>query len=349
MKGYKSLFTIFICILFILPLSSSAYKTSFQKNNFSNQYQGFYAEDITFDDACYKGSDIFHILEWWYFDAVFDNGYSIEYHMDLFSKAKIGLAVSMLNIYKDGNLVSHSEKIDTYKEFNGYKYRPFLWLSGQQILRGEKDEFNNWNFQLSITMNDGYVDLNFDSSTKGWKSKILNMWWWGVIQPKAEVTGKITLLNKTIPVEGTGYQEHGWDGNLPSVVGWFWGKLSGETLNVVWTNVIKYPWKQYLMLVINEDQGDYVNIPVKDIIFKKSGYKIIDGTMIPTTFYFYVDTEEIKIDVILRPINIEHQRSFGPFNYWRYHCRATGTLSYDSVTENIDSIEIMDLTKFLMI
>jgi len=270
---------------------------------------GFDAEDITFDDACYKGDNLFHTLEWWYFDAVFDNGYSAEYHINIFSKADVGFAVSMLNIYQDGQLISHSRKILPLREFIYLSNQPLLWFSGQQILVGQMDDQGNWFFRLSIEMDDATIDLEFKSFTKGWKSKILNMWWWGIIQPKADVTGSLTIHDETINVVGNGYQEHGWDGNFPFVQGWYWGKFCGDTLNVIWTNVIKYPWKQYLMLVVNQDNGEYVNVPVEDIDFEMTDYEIIDGCKIPTAFHFFVDNGLIYIDITAKS-SLSCYRSF---------------------------------------
>jgi len=46
-----------------------------------NPLSSLSAEDITFDDSYFKGTDLLHPFEWWYFDAVFDNHYSrISYH-----------------------------------------------------------------------------------------------------------------------------------------------------------------------------------------------------------------------------------------------------------------------------
>jgi hypothetical protein len=48
-----------------------------------------------------------------------------------------------------------------------------------------------WIFNLSLGLDEYSVDLQFESVTTGWKAKILDMWQWGVILPKA------TRLSKT--------------------------------------------------------------------------------------------------------------------------------------------------------
>ncbi|MCK5031957.1 MAG: hypothetical protein KAR64_10865, partial [Thermoplasmatales archaeon] len=227
MKYNRVLVVTFIFFFCLLPIETHAWLPKSNLSQIFDRYQGFSTEDITFDDACYKGNNLVHSLEWWYFDAVLDNGYSIEYHINLFSKLNIGFAVSMLNIYQDGKLISHSRKSLPIREFDYSPKQPSLWFSGEQILAGQMDEQGNWIFRVSIIIGDAAIDLEFKSYTKGWKSKILNMWWWGIIQPKADVSGSLTVHDETINVVGDGYQEHGWDGNFPFVRGWYWGKFCG--------------------------------------------------------------------------------------------------------------------------
>ncbi len=95
-----------------------------------------------------------------------------------------------------------------------------------------------------------------------------------------------------------------------------------------------------------QDSGEYVNVPVEDIDFEMTDYEIIDGWKIPTAFHFFVDNALIYIDITAKSQDITHQQSIGFFKYWRYHCHATGVLEYSSTIEIIDSIHIMDLTKF---
>jgi len=346
MGYYKIKIISILCFFILFSLNPLACTSENKIKNRLTKYHGFNIEDLTFEDAGYKGKNIIHSLEWWYFDAVFTNNYSIEYHIDIFSKLDIGFAVSMLNIYQNGTLISHARQMHSLKEFNYETKESLLWNLKEQKLTGIIDEQGNWIFNITVTMNNNAIDLEFKSNTQGWKSKILNMWCWGIIQPKADVSGTLTIDDETKNVVGHGYQEHGWDGKIPQVRGWYWGKIYGETLNIIWTNVIKYPWKQYLMLVVNEDKGNYLNVPVKDIHFKLTDYKTIDGEKIPTTFHFNVDNKLVYIDVMAKANTITHQQSLGFFNYWRYHCNVTGILKYNSTSEYIDSVQIMDLTKF---
>jgi hypothetical protein len=190
-------------------------------------YGDFVAENITFNDSCYKGTDFLHPCEWWYFDAVFENNYSVEFDISLFSTKYFGVVVPILNIYKNGDIIKHDVKVLPVKKFFASKEHPFIALEGKQMMDGYVSASGAWIFNLSLGLDEYSVDLQFESVTTGWKARILDMWQWGVILPKAIVRGTLHLHNETIPVMGTGYMEHAWDGKIPIVWGWYWGKCVG--------------------------------------------------------------------------------------------------------------------------
>ena len=102
-------------------------------------------------------------------------------------------------------------------------------------------------------------------------------------------------------------------------------------------------------MVLNEDDGGYYNIPSDKIQFSLFNYEINDGLEIPTSFYFKVNDDLVQINITANALTIDHQISFGLFNYWRYHVLTKGTITYNKKTENIDNIQIMDLTTFRLI
>jgi len=302
---------------------------------------GFDVENITFKDACYNGTEILHPLEWWYFDAI-SGHYSMEFHIDIASAGVAGTAVPMLNVYRDGRIVIHEQKYLPLSEFNASKERPAVFISGKKVISSKVDQSGNWIFRLSVSMGDCAINLTFSSNTQGWKSKILNMWWWGVIQPKASVNGTIRIADSEVRINGTGYQEHGWDGIFPYVKGWYWGKFVGGKLNIIWTDIIKYPWEQHLMMMLNVDGGGYINIPSGSIRISLSN---LNNDNIPTSFSFNAECETAKVNVNAYAITITHQFSIGLFDYWRYHVHVKGTIQYGETVEQVDNIQIMDFTR----
>ena len=55
------------------------------------------------DDA-YHGHGLLPFTEWWYFDAMFDNGYSAQMSVRVISAFGKGYVFERLDLYKDGIL-----------------------------------------------------------------------------------------------------------------------------------------------------------------------------------------------------------------------------------------------------
>ena len=76
-------------------------------DNSKNFYKG--TDIIPKDDAFHGNINIIDV-EWWYFDAVFDNGYSIHIGIRLYHLRNSGLLESRINIYKDGKVETETTK-----------------------------------------------------------------------------------------------------------------------------------------------------------------------------------------------------------------------------------------------
>jgi hypothetical protein len=99
-------------------------------------------------------------------------------------------------------------------------------------------------------------------------------------------------------------------------------------------------------MVLNHDKGGYTNIPYEKIQFSMRNYTFNDGWLIPTSFLFKVEDEKTNIVIKADAIDVVHQTSLATFNYWRYHVHVKGMITINSTTENIDNVQIMDLTRF---
>ena len=307
---------------------------------------GFTAENMSFDEACFRGTSLRRPIEWWYFDAVFDNGYSVEFHVNLGAAGRLGVVAAMMNFYAGGDLVAHAERTFPAWTLEGSSDGPSLWLSGQQVMEGFVNAGGRWVFNLSLGLDGCNVDLQFVSTSRAWKADILGMWWWGVVQPRASVTGSIGFGGRHIAVNGTGYHEHAWEGRLPNVKGWFWGKMAGEQLGVVWTDVIKYPWRHYRMVTVNTVGIGYVNLPAENIYISMENYTRVEGWRLPTSFVLRAHGDDVSVAVTARALDITPQVSAGPFNYWRYHVLVEGVVRRGDVAEELHTREIMDYTRF---
>ena len=95
------------------------------------------------------------------------------------------------------------------------------------------------------------------------------MWWWAVLIPNSEVKGTITINNQTNEVFGNGYVEHAWEGKIPSVWGWFWGKFIGKNYSIIWSEIFENPFKRHLVMVLNELNGLRKSLFLCSIINRK--------------------------------------------------------------------------------
>lgn len=80
-------------------------------------YQFLRATDITPQDDAFHGNINLLDIEWWYFDAVFDNGYSIHVGVRIYHVRNSGIVQSRINIYKNGKIKVESLKTDLLNNF----------------------------------------------------------------------------------------------------------------------------------------------------------------------------------------------------------------------------------------
>ena len=183
--------TILVIIVFII-FSSTANSIELNQKNANITFS---PKDMDIKDDAFHSSDRYNYLEWWYFDAVFNNKYSLHTGIQIFDIMKRYFVLIRLNIYKDGNLVITKEKICFMKNFYASKDIPFIKANGKQIMKGYIDQdTKKWRYDLSLEFNDISTDLQFVGKAKGWKGET-SVGGWAVILPKAEVTGTIKTKN----------------------------------------------------------------------------------------------------------------------------------------------------------
>lgn len=304
----------------------------------------FVPEDIALQDGAFHKSNVL-AGQWWYFDAVFDNGYSIQLGITVISKGANGLIFPKLNIYKDTNLKAHAGKVVLFSQFWASENTPFIKLYGKQVMRGYiYENTGKWIYDVSLEIDDQAANLRFIGTMKGWKGKLPGSWW-GVMLPKASVTGNITSNGVKINVVGEGYHEHSWDVFFPiKENGWYWGKIVGSTLNVVWSKIMQNRWWGQPIAVLNKGSLNYININSEYFYFNITKYKYYERKLIPIGFTLQANYNSLHIDIKMEAVNIHHVR-IAILNYWRYHVRVTGTVSIGVDSEKIDNIQIMELMR----
>ncbi len=327
----------------LMPCAGSIFSYKSLINNFD-----FSPEDIELKDDAFHGSRFKPYTEWWYFDAAFDNGYSIQIHVRVVSRYDQGMVYLRMNIYKHGVLISEKVKVNVLSEFSASLNQPLIKLNDKQIMKGYIDNTSgSFVYDVSLEIYGSSANLSFIGCTKGWKGNTLGGKW-AVILPKANVTGTIINNNKEIQVNGVGYHDHNWDVTLLAGInfGWFWGKTNSDNYTITWSNIMRTRFSNNPLLVINQNYGDYINIESDEISFIAKNYRINNGMIIPTSFNIIVSNKNISLNISLEVLEIHHERLRGFVNYWRYHIRYTGSIKVDSQKETIDELQIMEFIRF---
>lgn len=99
------------------------------------------------------------------------------------------------------------------------------------------------------------MNLIFDGTTIGWKIET-DTTCWAVPLPKATVTGTLTIHGKSITVSGIGYHDHNWGYSPATVIqnqGWYWGRITAESLHLTWANTFASLHEQDLIAVLNKE------------------------------------------------------------------------------------------------
>jgi hypothetical protein len=174
--------------------------------------------------------------EWWYFDATFENNYSVVSMWqeqtkvgksgDVVKERFIDFSIydpdgkkTMLKIPFDNNLVTISKDTCDVK-------------MGDNRVFGEPPTY-----KLHF-LHDGLgADLEFKSLVQGYRSppdgtayfsmNPLIYMGWAIAQPRATVTGKLIVDGKEQKVTGLGYHDHNWGNTTFDTLYdyWYWGRI----------------------------------------------------------------------------------------------------------------------------
>jgi predicted secreted hydrolase len=321
------------------------------------------AVDIVPSDDSYHNNINLLDIEWWYFDAVFDNGYSIHIGFRTYHIKKSGIVQARITVYKDGEIICETLKPYLYPNFLTSKQHPLVSLDKKTVMQLDINHYKKtaeWKYTICLSIGKNACNLTFIGKTKGWKIETSETCW-AVALPKAKVTGTITANGKKIDVKGIGYHDHNWSYSPITAVsnlGWFWGRITADTLNITWSKIIKDTERSDMLAVINQDKSDYIttsnyyNIHPSSISFKTLEYKRKNRKKIPTTFNLELSNNtsysdpSVKADISMKTYNIHYSRIF-TINYWRFHIIANGMIQVGSTTEYLkDKPQIIEYLLF---
>ena len=357
------LFTIFIlCFTSIIPIQEKAHPEIRPKNekfvnflmNLKNRFfkkdipktSIFNPQDIELKDDAFHDADILNYAEWWYFDAIFDNNYSAQITIYVFSVLNQKFIITGLNIYKDGLNVISREEYYIFNDLAISKEIPLIEVDGITFMKGYIDEASGcWTYNLQLYFADASVDLQFIGKSKGWKGD-LSIGGWAAILPKAEVGGIINLFGTEFYVKGIGYHDHNWGMNLFDLIhfGWYWGRINTDNLTIVWFVILNSRFDSDNLCVISKDEGDYLNIDPNDIYFSAKDYNLDLIWVVPYSFNLKVDIEDIYLSIVMNTKSIDSDFKING-HYWRYHINCLGNVIINGEIKSISGIQIAEFMR----
>ncbi len=323
--------------------------SSFIQNEKTTGTYEFSPQDITLKDDAFHKSKGLHFTEWWYFDAVMNDGYSIQFSALILSALKISFLIFRFDVYKDGHLIFHTRKPHLLGDVEISMEKPFIKIGEKIIIRGYRNEkTGNLVYDALVSVEGLTADLHFFGTTKGWKGEHEAGDCWAVVLPRAHVNGTITLGQQTMSVVGSGYHDHNWNVKIYQMqnIGWFWGKIYSDQTAITWANILRTKKIEQPLLVINKINKGYLNIPLNNFHFKATDISEENGKMIPHVFSIDAQTPTVTLHVTMKTIDIHHVDLFRFMDYWRYHMRCTGTIIVESETESIDDLYIAEFLRF---
>lgn len=314
------------------------------------EYRYLPAKPIIPRDDTFHGSKYLLDIEWWYFDAVFENGLSIHIGFRIYHIRGRGILQTRINLYRNGKIIKEKLKLYLLSDINIDNNNPDFIINDKKSLTfyiKNDDNLNRWNYIINESIDGLSINLLFSGLTEGWKIETKSTCW-TVPLPNARVKGKLSFDGKTIQVTGKGYHDHNWGYSPTTVIqnnGWYWGRISSQSLNITWANTIASKTKQDLITVVNksfkekEERPFFSSIHPNNIKFKSTNYKKMKKIPIPQSFTLtFNENNERKISGNLKmdTLDIHYSRIF-IINYWRYHVTVTGTIQYGNIIEKLQN------------
>jgi hypothetical protein len=318
---------------------------------------------ITPKDDAFHGTMNCVDVEWWYFDAVFDNDYSIFLGIRTIHIGNSGVVMPRFEIYHKGKVEFDVLQTNFFRDFETSLNTPFVKLFDKKVIELDVERYKKtgeWRYNVSFKIGKHAINLTFTGITKGWKIETPKNSW-AVALPKAEVTGSITVNGIEIPVKGIGYHDHNWDYSLIttsfSKIGWYWGRIIGSNMNIIWAKTIESLEKSNLLAIINSKkemliENEFITINPANISLTVKNFVFDHHRWAPTEFVLQIkdrvsdNSIPVDIDITMKASSSKHSKIFTA-HYWRYHVLVTGIISIGSIKEKLkDSPQIVEFLSF---
>ena len=133
-------------------------------------------ENIELKDDAFHGTHNYFSIEWWYFDAILNDDYSLHAGFKVYSIRDVGVVYPIIEIYKGRDLIFRILKPYLLESLSASINYPSVKVDGQSIIEFDRAEFNTsgrWKYTVTVNINNHGVNLTFIRTTTGWKYNIL--------------------------------------------------------------------------------------------------------------------------------------------------------------------------------
>ena len=327
----KSILPIGLTFLLLIPSNFSLDEISYTNNQ--TNISGFSPEDIELIDDAFHNYKDFNCVEWWYFDANLNDGYSIQIILYVFVVMNYKIALTSYEIFKDGILVCNKEKFYLKNDFFISIKNPIFIVDQKTVMKGYINKSTGeWIYDLSLDIDDSSIDLQFVGRSKGFKGE-LDIGRWAVFLPNADVKGKIKIKNIESEVCGYGYHDHNWDMKLKVLryFGWYWGRIVFSNYSIIYYIVMETRFSYSQMALVISNESSFVPIKPEDMAFIPRDFQFINNRLVPNRFEIFGKTKNMMFQVNLTALSLHHgARTYGIRNYWRYFTESDGYLYVNS-------------------
>lgn len=350
-KLTTSALTALLFLLLLFPIAQSVLvhtrKTCTSSSTVVNYSGGddYTLENITQQDGAYhKATNL--SIEWWYFDAVFSNNYSIQIGFMIISKDNKGVLLPGVNVYKNGKNLIHMRKPLPFSFFKASQQYPILSVKDIFSLRGTINETTGiGTYVVDFSMGNVTAHLLFSGTMRGWKTEN-----WAIILPRATVEGTLTIEQKSFNVTGEGYHEHKWELSplyVAQFKGYYWGKLTTDHANIIWINQVDNFNHNKSLIVLNYGKNIVKKIDPGCMHLTITNYTYHNEERVPDAFALSIVSNYLELNVTMKALGIHNVHVFIS-QYWRYHVKTAGTLHLPvfDAHETINNVQIMDRMAF---
>lgn len=338
---------IFMALILLVPLASSF--MSAEGTALIYEPVDGSLEDITLQDDGFHGNGNRPFIEWWYFDAKLDQGYTFVLGIQVLDVFCKGIVTIRLTLYDDEVVIIKNEERYPLNALDASSQIPSVSIAGKQLIFGTYDTQNNsFIYTVTAEVPEGTFSLRFVGCSKGWKMHQHSGDWWAVVLPRATVSGSINLAGEELNITGVGYHDHNW-GVDPLIVlrfGWFWGTCISSHYTITWAEICTTRMIHYPILVLNENEAGYLNIPSETLWFSTENIQFDHLRRVPWFFNIEAMTEDVFLVVNMEVTSIDYTNFFGFISYWRYHVKCTGTIFRDGHMETVEGVSLMEYIRF---